>query len=51
MMVVSVFLVNREKDFLFSSGEACLLAYLGGLLAVAEAEPHSVLRKTSEDAF
>ena len=51
MMVVSVFLVIREKDLPFSSGEACLLEYLGGLLAVTEAEPHAGLRKTSEDAF
>ena len=52
MTVVSVFLVNWEKDFLFSSGEACPhLAHLGGLLAVAEAEPCAGLQKTSEDAF
>ena len=51
MTVVSVFLVIREKDFPFSSGEDCLLAHFGGLLAVTEAEPHAGLRKTSEDAF
>ena len=59
MTEVSVFLVNRENDSLFSCGETCphlahlggLLAHLGGLLAVTEAEPHAGLRKTSEDAF
>lgn len=52
MTEVSVFLVNRENDSLFSCGEACPhLAHLSGLLAVTEAEPHAGLRKTSEDAF